>query len=173
MGLHEEFMNKILYQESHFFISGWRFNFGIRCLLPSSPSPPPSPSPSSNLPPPPPPSPNLFFGVLGGVVLLFQPLLVPGLVSSEHSSPIDVVGRLFEVGGIFAFFRAEPQVVKSYFSLSSELRLKLSSRTGTQFAIPCFYTDWHQRQVQNGPEPGWGVNTLTSICAGTLCGYSG
>ena len=132
MGLHEEFMNKILYQESHFFISGWRFNFGIRCLLPSSPSPPPSPSPSSNLPPPPPPSPNLFFGVLGGVVLLVHPLLVPGLISSEHPPPIDGDGRLLEVGGIFAFFLLpEPKVVKSNFSLSSELNLKLSSSTSS------------------------------------------
>ena len=88
-----------LYQESHSFISGWRLIFDNRCLLlspPSPPPPPPSPLPPRP-PPPPPPSSNLFFGVLGGVVLLLcQPLLVPGLVS-EDPSPI---GRSLEVGGI-------------------------------------------------------------------------
>ena len=80
-----EYFFKNMNQESHFFISGWRLNFGIRVLLLNLHSPPPPhPHPSSS---------NLFFGVLGGVVLLCQPLLVPGLVS-EDPSPI---GRSLDV----------------------------------------------------------------------------
>ena len=69
---------------------------------------------------------------------------------------------------LLAFLQTRAQVIKSYFSLSSKLNLKLSICTGTEFAIHCFYTDWEQRQVQNGPQPGWGVNTPTAICVGTL-----
>ena len=77
---------------------------------------------------------------------------------------------------LLAFLQTKAQVVKSYFSLSSKLKLKLSSRTGTRFAIRCFYTDWEQRQVQNGPESELGgqhTNGHLCICAGTLCGWHG
>ena len=165
------FLHKVCHQESHFFISGWRFTFGIRILLLSSPSPPPSPS--SNLPPPssplPPPRSNLFFGVLGGIVLLFHPLLVPGLVSSERPPPIDAVGRSLEVGGIFAFFlnlklsdRTCRFLVVNLYLLSSSCQVVLAPSLPSAAFIQ---TGWWQ--VQN---LSWGVNTPTANCASTLCG---
>ena len=65
-------------------------------------------------------------------------------------------------------FLLKPQVVRSYLSLSCcqfvLVKLKLSSRTGTEFTIRCFYTDWEVASTElelGGQHPN-----------GQLCEYS-